>query len=89
MLFGTPADPFPCFQMIRALETVTLRVEKQMSNAAKLAAFFNNDKHIDELAGLTDGLDKQASRILLEAIGSFEVGNTLLRQLLEYLDSQH
>ena len=49
----------------------------------------HNDKHIDELAGLTGGLDKQASRILLEAIGSFEVGNTLLKQLLEYLDSQH
>ncbi len=46
MLFGTPADPFPCFQMIRALETVTLRVEKQMSNAAKLAKFFESDKHI-------------------------------------------
>lgn len=48
----------------------------------------HNDKHIDELAGLVAGLDQRASRILLEAIGSFEVGNTLLKQLLEYLDSR-
>ena len=65
-----------------------------VTDAAKtraVAAYMiaHNDKHIDELAGLTGGLDKQASRILLEAIGSFEVGNTLLKQLLEYLDSQH
>lgn len=46
MLFGTPADPFPCWMMIRALETVYLRVERQMSNAAKLAAFFEKDPHV-------------------------------------------
>ena len=39
----------------------------------------HNDKHIDELAELTD-------KLLLDAIGSYEVGNTLLKQLLEYLD---
>ena len=63
-----------------------------VTDAAKtraVAAYMiaHNDKHIDELAGLVDGLDQRASRILLEAIGSFEVGNTLLKQLLEYLDS--
>lgn len=46
MLFGTPADPFPCWQMIRGLETLHLRVKKQMYNAAKLAAFFENDPHV-------------------------------------------
>ena len=46
----------------------------------------HNDKHIDELAELVDGMDKTASKLLLDAIGSYEVGNTLLRQLLEYLD---
>ena len=46
----------------------------------------HNDKHIDELAELTDGLDKTASKLLLDAIGSYEVGNTLLKQLLDHLD---
>ena len=46
----------------------------------------HNDKHIDELAALVEGMDKTASKLLLDAIGSYEVGNTLLRQLLEYLD---
>ena len=46
----------------------------------------HNDKHIDELASLVEGMDKTASKLLLDAIGSYEVGNTLLRQLLEYLD---
>ncbi len=46
----------------------------------------HNDKHIDELAALVDGLDKTAAKLLLDAIGSYEVGNTLLAQLLEYLD---
>lgn len=46
MLFGTPADPFPCWQAARGFETLFLRVEKQMSNAAKLAAFFEADPHV-------------------------------------------
>ena len=46
MLFGTPADPFPCWMMIRGLETLHLRVRKQMYNAAKLAAFFESDPHV-------------------------------------------
>ena len=46
----------------------------------------HNDKHIDELAALVEGMDKTASKLLLDAIGSYEVGNTLLKQLIEYLD---
>ncbi len=46
----------------------------------------HNDRHIDELASLVEGMDKNASKLLLDAIGSYEVGNTLLRQLLDYLD---
>lgn len=46
MLFGTPADPFPCWMMIRALETVFMRVEKQMKNAYELAQFFESDPHV-------------------------------------------
>ena len=45
----------------------------------------HNDKHIDELASLVEGMDKTAAKLLLDAIGSYEVGNTLLKQLLEYL----
>ena len=46
MLFGTPADPFPCWMMIRGLETLHLRVKRQMYNAAKLAEFFESDPHV-------------------------------------------
>ncbi len=46
MFMGTPADPFPAFQMIRALETAPLRIERQMSNAARLARYFETDPHI-------------------------------------------
>jgi len=45
-LLGTPADPFPCWQAIRGLETLYVRVKKQMYNAAKLAAFFEADPHV-------------------------------------------
>lgn len=48
----------------------------------------HNDKHIDELAALVEGMDKRAANLLLDAIGSYEVGNTQLRQLIEYLDQQ-
>ncbi len=46
MLFGTPADPFPCWMAIRGMETLFLRVEKQLYNAAKLAEFFEKDPHV-------------------------------------------
>ena len=48
----------------------------------------HNDKHIDELAALVEDMDKTASKLLLDAIGSYEVGNTLLRELLDYLDQR-
>jgi Cystathionine beta-lyases/cystathionine gamma-synthases len=46
MLFGTPADPFPSWMAMRGMETIYLRVEKQMQNAARLAAFFEADPHV-------------------------------------------
>ena len=58
------------------------------AKARAVAAYMisHNDKHIDELASLVEGMDKTASRLLLDAIGSYEVGNTLLKQLIEYMD---
>ena len=46
LFMGSPADPFPAFQMIRALESAPMRIERQMSNAAKLAAYFETDPRI-------------------------------------------
>ena len=59
------------------------------AKARAVAAYIisHNDKHMDELASVVEGLDKTASKLLLDAIGSYEVGNTLLKQFLEYLDS--
>lgn len=49
MLFGTPADPYPCWMISRGLETVFLRLERQMTNAAELALFFEADDHISRV----------------------------------------
>ena len=46
LFLGSPADPFPAFQMIRALESAPMRIERQMYNAAKLAAYFETDPRI-------------------------------------------
>lgn len=60
--------------------------EKARARAVAAYMINHNDKHIDKLADLVDGMDKTAQRLLLDAIGSYEMGNTQLRQLLEYLD---
>ncbi len=61
---------------------------KARTRAVAAYMISHNDKHIDELAALVDGADKAVAKLLLDAIGSFEVGNTQLRQLLELLDGE-
>ncbi|MBR6115702.1 MAG: hypothetical protein IKQ10_11110 [Oscillospiraceae bacterium] len=60
---------------------------KARTRAVAAYMISHNDRHLDELAALVDGADKTAAKLLLDAIGSFEAGNTQLRQLLEYLDN--
>ncbi|MBQ9647916.1 MAG: cobalt transporter [Oscillospiraceae bacterium] len=43
----------------------------------------HNEHHASELAELVDGLEGEARKRLLEAIGSFEVANVQLREVLE------
>ncbi len=45
----------------------------------------HNEHHAEELAELLDGLEGDARKRLLEAIGSFEVANVQLREVLELL----
>ena len=45
----------------------------------------HNEHHASELAELVDSLEGEARKRLLEAIGSFEVGNVQLRETLELL----
>ena len=45
----------------------------------------HNEHHTEELAELLDGLEGNARKRLLEAIGSFEVANVQLREVLELL----
>ena len=69
--------------------SLTHGVTRQAKTRAVAAYMIShNDKHIDELAELVDGADKDVAKLLLDAIGSFEMGNTQLRQLLELLDSR-
>ena len=46
LFMGTPGDPYPAYQMGRALETAPLRIERQMYNAARLAAYFETDPRV-------------------------------------------
>lgn len=46
----------------------------------------HNEHHAEELADLLDTLPPQAKKQLTRAIGTFEVANVELRQVLEYLD---
>lgn len=46
----------------------------------------HNDHHAEELAELLDGMDGRAKKKLTEAIGSFEVANVQLREVLELLE---
>ncbi len=45
----------------------------------------HNEHHAEELAELLDGLEGSARKHLLEAIGTFEVANVQLREVLELL----
>jgi len=47
----------------------------------------HNEHHAEELAELLDTLSGDAHKKLLEAIGSFEVGNVQLREVLELLNA--
>ncbi len=45
----------------------------------------HNEHHAEELAELVDSLEGPARKRLLEAIGSFEVANVQLREVLELM----
>ena len=47
--FGTPADPFTSWLITRSLKTGSLRITKQMSNAAKLAKALEHAPHITKV----------------------------------------
>lgn len=49
ILLGTTADPFSSWMVERGMRTLSLRVERQMYNAAKLAAFFEEMPQIKKV----------------------------------------
>jgi len=46
----------------------------------------HNEHHCEELADLLDTLDGAPRKKLLEAIGSFEVANVQLREVLDLME---
>ena len=48
----------------------------------------HNEHHTEELAELVDSLEGAARKRLLEAIGSFEVANVQLREVLELVEGE-
>jgi len=48
----------------------------------------HNEHHADELAELLEDIDGAAKKKLQEAIGSFEVANTQLHEVLELLNPE-
>ncbi|MBR3560823.1 MAG: hypothetical protein IKN81_04750 [Oscillospiraceae bacterium] len=49
----------------------------------------HNEHHAEELAELVDRLEGPARKRLLEAIGSFEVANVQLREVLELVEGEN
>jgi cystathionine gamma-synthase len=49
MLCGTPGDPNSSWMAFRGIQTIDLRVKKQMANAAKLAKAFEENKYISKV----------------------------------------
>lgn len=56
---GQTLNPFAAFQLIQGLETLSLRVERQSQNAAKLAAFLEASPYVEWVSYL--GLPSHAS----------------------------
>ena len=48
----------------------------------------HNEHHTEDLAELVDSLEGAARKRLLEAIGSFEVANVQLREVLELVEGE-
>ncbi len=49
MLVGTSGDPVASWMMLKGMQTVDLRLRKQMKNAAILAQFFESHKHVSKV----------------------------------------
>ncbi|WP_338993980.1 aminotransferase class I/II-fold pyridoxal phosphate-dependent enzyme [Fusobacterium animalis] len=49
MLCGTPGDPHAAHAMMKSFATMDLRLKKQMSNAAKLAAALEENKYVSKV----------------------------------------
>lgn len=49
MLCGTPGDPHAAHAMMKSFATMDLRLKKQMSNAAKLAAALKENKYVSKV----------------------------------------
>ena len=49
MLCGTPGDPYAAWTISNNLQTVDLRVKKQMANAAKLAAALEQNPYVSKV----------------------------------------
>ena len=49
MFLGTPSTPTDSWLVLRGLKTLELRLPRQMSNAAKLAAALEKDPHVEKV----------------------------------------
>jgi Cystathionine beta-lyases/cystathionine gamma-synthases len=49
MLTGTPGDPHAAWMMIRGIQTIDLRLKKQMQNAYKLAQALEANPHVSKV----------------------------------------
>lgn len=59
---GPALNPFAAFQLINGLETLSLRAERHVENALKLAQYFEKSPHVEWV--LYPGLESHPSRAL-------------------------
>lgn len=88
MLIGTPGDPFDSWLILRGLQTLELRMEKQMENAKKLAYALQKNKHVSKVhhPSLPDYPQKDLAEKLFTDIGISPMLSFIIPEDIDKID---
>ncbi len=88
MLCGTPGDPFTSWMVMRGLQTVSLRVPRQMENAAKLASELQKHPVVSKVnyPGLDDYSQKELAHDLFRQAGFGAMVSFIVPEHIDKMD---
>lgn len=88
MLIGTPGDPFDSWLILRGLQTLELRMAKQMENARKLALALQTNNHVSKVnhPSLPDYPQKALAEKLFTDLGVTPMLSFILPEDTEKID---